>query len=216
MCILERCVDMIIIDSLKDIPQTVYKPIYIKNTNKNLQIYDNSIYITDLENALKAGKQCKVTKIIFNHTNRIMEYLSKFFNDNNITFSDLDSISNFKETDYYSIVTTELPSIQTFSPFVVFKPVKLPDNPKKINLSHVYKMLINKQIKKSVKDMSLTDDYAYDAACNFKKGNILNNLELAKDIIEHKSGYWLNVNEFESGKIGLNCHHFDYNTLYLI
>src|SRR5690606_6225857 len=97
--------------------------------------------------------------------------------------------------------------------FVKIKPIKKPE---KWTVAHVWKAILAGQIYKGVKDGYYTDDYAHDAAVNFKTGSRIHLPSLAKKVIENPSGWRVYVDKEENGitQLSFNCHSFDCNTLY--
>jgi hypothetical protein len=203
--VLESCVNRDLLNN--------YNERYVKNLNIRLKVYDDSMYITDLTNALKTGKTC--TRYII----RMDELSSNSFAYDFVNWLDDWSFEEFikalKTNGSFRTVhvsKTEIKGINVFSPFVSLKPIK---QPRKWTLTHIWKAILSGQIKKAYKTMHLTDDYAFDAANNFGKGKI-SAMELAKDLIESPSGWWVSDGEEKDGciPIGVHCHHYDYNVVY--
>lgn len=162
------------------------------------------IYVTDLTNALKPGKE--VTQYIFK--GNMWDVL--FFTYDEPVSEVLKRLYR-QEVRNIEYRTRTLPSMRVFSPFVEVKKIAVP---KKWTIPHVWKAILSGQIVAGRTDMRLTDDYAWDATTNFGRGD-LNLLYFAQEIIEHPDGWWIKV-ERETDKyirLSLKCHSFDYKTL---
>jgi len=85
----------------------------------------------------------------------------------------------------------------------------LPEVGKTVRLPTVIKLLVNGQVS-CFHDQKLTDDYAYDAATNFGKGEA-SAMALAEKLVDSPSGWRSYMRE--DGKLLVACHHFDYYTL---
>jgi hypothetical protein len=170
---------------------------YFKDLNICFTKYYDAIYITDLENALKTGKECK-EYIIKIEKNKYMPYSKKFILD----------LKNGKYDNSVSIRTHK--SIKIFTPFVKIKPIKIPT---KWKISNIWKAILSGQITKITKKYRTTDDFAYDNSVNFEKGKKIDNLKFAMELIEASSGWWCRVDEEnkETIKLIVCCHTFDSN-----
>ncbi|MGE5438141.1 MAG: hypothetical protein ACM3O3_13085 [Syntrophothermus sp.] len=189
---------------------------YFKDIKSYIHIYKDSIIYIDLENALKIGKICIRKSINFDN----------FKNDNSMIITLLNSgIDTFKKlfisikldfileiNEMFKMYMTELKSINVFTPFAELKKIK---NPVKWKISNVWKAILSGQIKVGIKKAHYTDDYAFDAYDNFGKGKSIDLLDLAKNLIEHSSGWWISKEYEKNGiiKLGVNCHSFDYNQI---
>ncbi len=190
---------------------------YYADINAYVHFYRDSVVLVDLTNALKTGKTCKRYSFRLNIYDDSKSVLTELWNIAKIetlkAFHNAvitESLSSIKTLDIY---TSEEKSIKTFSPFVEIKSIK---TPKKWTIAHVWKAIFSGQIYKGVKDGHYTDDYAYDAGCNYGTGSRLHLVSLAEKLIEHSSGWWVSVDKEENGiiQLSVNCHSFDCNTLY--
>jgi hypothetical protein len=195
----------------------LFESVYVKDANIHYHIYDNSIYITDLLNALKVGKTVKQIVINDRFSHRLENLnIYQIMEDNSIkdynTFFKKALEGSLRLHEKLDFNTREHKGINTYSPFVIQKKIKIP---KKWKISDIWKSILSGQITKGIKTMHLTDDYGGDAACNFEKGKKLDLQYIAQQLIEHKSGYWINIKSEDNEKVilGLNCHQFDYNEL---
>jgi len=189
---------------------------YFSDINAYIHFYADSAVLIDLTNALKTGKQCKRYSIRKNIWDDSKSVLTELWNVGKI--ETVKAFHNAITTDSLKIETLEIcageeKGINTFSPFVEVKPIK---TPKKWTIAHVWKAILSGQIFKGVKDGHYTDDYAYDAGCNFGIGSGLNLISFAEKIIESPSGWWVSAGETKDGitPLSFNCHSFDSNTLY--
>lgn len=190
-----------------------YRSYYFADINAYIHFYRDSAVIIDLTNALKAGKTCK--RYYIEHKEWKNEGIWCDLVNNGIrTFTELyNRVITGLNIDTLRVTITEEKAINTFSPFVEIKPIK---KPKKWTIAHVWKAILAGQIYKGVKDGHYTDDYAHDAAVNFKTGSRIHLPSLAKQVIENPSGWRVYVDKEENGIIQLsfNCYSFDCNTLY--
>lgn len=90
-----------------------------------------------------------------------------------------------------------------------FKPLK--ELPKKWSIAHAVRALVNGQAS-AYRDYRYTDDYAYDAAYDYAKGEV-DALKFAKDLIEEPSGWRAYSNS--NGYVNVCCHSFESITLTL-
>ena len=186
--------------------------IYLKKDNLKVTIYSGgNIYLTDITNALKRGKTC--TRISIQSDKMDHEEIETLIFDCNYNFKKLFDILNSLDIsgndslNYkgLTIYKNFQKSIRVYSPFNLkfVKPLK--KTPEKWTVGHTLKVLINDQFKDFRCDGIYTDDYAYDASCNYQEGEISDSKSFERNIIENPSGWWC----CESGnRLTLNCHHF--------
>ena len=98
---------------------------------------------------------------------------------------------------------------RVWSPFATVNP--LPEAPKKWTVPHVVRALLCGQFSDLKCHGVYTDDYAYDAACNFRRGEIENATAFARRILESPSGWWT-YQQPDDGRISICCHQFDSNS----
>jgi len=193
--------------------------VYFKTENMKVSRWSgfDDWRVTDLTNALKSGKDCVEYSLKAEsgeHGNLLVTNFiySKFGND-------LKAIWNFCENlelvGYDSFVTegikiyrSESKGVRVFSPFNLNNVKPLKAMPKKWTLTHVRSALVNGQFKDLRCNYVLTDDYAWDAAVDFRKGSIKAPIEFIKGIIENPSGWWTS---FRDGSVAVCCHSFDSN-----
>ena len=201
---------------------------YIKDTILKVRRYQGSLQITDVSDALRTGKICVNYSLSYSpcydkDSDIISDFLFEYKYDIKKVYDYLDSLEwmagkwggydQIRINDDIVAYKNDEKAIRVFSPFNLkyMKPLK--ELPKKWNIRHVLRLIVNGQYKDFQSDMQLTDDYAYDNATNYGKGAISNGLAFAKKVIESPSGWW--VSNYKGGDIRLsfNCHHFDYNSL---
>jgi len=190
---------------------------YFKEENVFIRVYLDSVVITDLTDALKHGKKCKSYIIRPTKWDPQRSLLCDFFN----ILSDWDfSIAEFVEKlrsgeslfwleNQFNIEHREEKATRIYSPFAEVKPIK---KPSKWTIPHVWKAILAKQVKQAKCTGYYTDDYAGDAACNFRQGGISPE-GLAEKIIKSPSGWRVYVEKETEDEVVLrvNCHHFDNN-----
>lgn len=110
------------------------------------------------------------------------------------------------------VYTSTLKSMNVFTPFKEIKPIKVPD---KWTLPHVWKAILSGQIYEGHCDGRYTDDYAYDAAVDFRSGVRLYLPSFAKELIESPSGWRVYADHTDGDQVQLSvdCYTFNLNTL---
>jgi hypothetical protein len=189
---------------------------YFADINAYIHFYADSAVLIDLTNALKTGKECNrylISKNVWDDRKSVITELWNIAKIETVKAFYDAIITNSLNIETLKVETGSQKSINTFSPFVEIKPIKTPS---KWTIAHVWKAILAGQIYKGVKDGHYTDDYARDNANNFNKGCSLHTTTLANKLIEHPSGWWVSVDKEENGiiQLSVNCHSFDYNTLY--
>lgn len=182
---------------------------YFADINAYIMVRSNRIIIIDLQNALVPGKECARLS---------MEYEDLYSPE--CLYSGLDTFRAVYDRFFVQrefpdccVYETKLKSMNTFTPFKEIKPIKTPE---KWTLPHVWKAILSGQIFQGTCDGRYTDDYAYDAAVNFRSGVSLHLPSFACKLIDSPSGWWVHPDKRNGNMIALsvNCHHFDTNTLY--
>lgn len=176
--------------------------------------YSGSISIKDLTDAGKAGKTVVVLTLQYWKDERsscevLYWDFEEIFNvlTGILPVDDFCICSDFESIKVYRSVNKAIRYMA--KDLSVYKP--LTAKPKKWTLTHAIRAIINGQYKNLSCNGRYTDDYAWDAAVNFDKGNIKNALAFIKKVIEHPSGW--RVNEWDdNGIIHIDCHSFDNNS----
>ena len=103
--------------------------------------------------------------------------------------------------------------IRTFSALHLGQVKRLTSIPKAWNVRLAMRAILNGQVAKWQVDQVLTDDYARDAARNFRQGELSNFLGKARKVWERPSGWSVRPKNEDRTQISLDCHHFDLNTI---
>lgn len=195
-----------------------YDDLYFEGRNISAHPYRNSLVIIDLANAMQNGKTC--TRWLFSvspwqmDTSRLCltEYIE-------MAAPECDTLAELvawlrvgkplQEVDGLTVSVGEQPSNRTFSPFAPIKPVKLGD---RLTAATIAKAIRAGQIVAGRTDGRYTDDYAFDAATDFGRGEI-DVQAFAKDIYENPRGWRFWWHDDTRREIVAACHTFDYKTL---
>lgn len=198
---------------------------FFKKEQLKVQLYNGSVNITDISNALKRGKEC--VSISFSYFGRgghaadfwnwlneefdgSLEFLFKFYalQDNGSEFQQrIENMSDYKIDIYLS----REKAIKVFSPFALNNLNPLKSAPKKWTMSHIVRALANGQFKSLNCEGVYTDDYAFDAAYNFQKGEVSSSIKLVQELINDGSnrGWWVSsIQERNPNYIEFHQHHF--------
>ena len=198
---------------------------YFQAENIMLHYFFDSAYVYNLDNALKVGKTCRCYMILSElgryEGKKIEVELWKWCSEQGISMLELFALLTSEKlpesfNEKFTIVTRDKKGINTFSPFVTVKPIKPPAQ-NKWTIQHVWKAILSGQVIRGEIREKLTDDYAHDAAVNFRKGESINLQEFAKELIQSPSGWSANGGSNVTDgifQIQIRCHHFDYRTLY--
>jgi hypothetical protein len=112
------------------------------------------------------------------------------------------------------IYRDEEKAAKVFSPFVVDRVKPVTEMPEKWTILHLRKILANGQFRSYTQDFYYTDDYAYDAAVNFRKGYIANPLESFSDALTCGSmRVWERVAEDGTVSLHFGAHSNDGRSL---
>lgn len=182
--------------------------------------------VTDLKDALSAGKVCTTYGFYNNgvHANLIVTtwISSEFGCDMQNLFAWADdlgwtegrygypthSITHNGET--INISRTDTKAVRVFSPLSLDRIKPLKEAPKKWTVAHAMRALVNGQYKNLRCNGVYTDDYARDAAMNYREGEITNAVAFAERIISSPCGWWVG-NHRGGDVVSICCHHFDNN-----
>jgi hypothetical protein len=177
-----------------------------------IHMYSGSITIKDLTDAGKVGKKVNVLSFSYWKNNAsAFEVLSWDFDEifnvliGKVKPEDFSICSDFESIKVY--LSTNQANRYLSKDLSVYKPLK--EEPKKWTIPHVIRALINGQFENLTCDGKYTDDYAWDNAINFGKGEIKDAVNFAKKIIEHPSGWWCHKS---NEVINIDCHSFDNNS----
>ena len=195
---------MRIIETQAEIDPNDHGDIYVRAENIMVWQGADSIRVTDLTHALATGKECRYVSIrnwqdscgAVNHVRgRYREQLDEHTADS--------------KDGTLEIYTGTEAGRRTFSPFALDRIKPLKAKPRKWTIPHVIRALINGQYEELKCNGVYTDDYAYDAAVNCRRGTISNALEFCRGIIKSPGGWWAMAQE--GGRVSICCHSFDSN-----
>ncbi len=164
---------------------------YIRDLNISYRRLNGGegIYVTELENAGKNGKNCTEYAIYHRAYNGKDPVALKLINEFNISsVSELyRSLREGKDFGFeVQIERRERKGVETFSPFIEVKPLaKIPERWNKRNFTNA---MLSGQIYGGQIEQRLTDDYRYDAGQNFSEGVPINIVKSARDVVENWSG----------------------------
>lgn len=103
------------------------------------------------------------------------------------------------------------PAIRVFSPFHMDRLKPLDKVPRKWTVRHALRAIVNGQYEGLRCTGVMTDDYAWDNARNFGRGECKAPLLFVRRVIESPSGW--RVYAEDNNRVALNCHSFDCNEL---
>lgn len=202
------CVDGTSIFESADISIWEHHEGYFADIHAFVSVKPQRIIIKDLRNALVPGKECErltlepedvySSECLFSGLNTFREVYDKFYVRG--------------ELPDCHVYRSQSRSMQTFTPFRLIRPIQ---PPVKWTLPHVWKAILSGQIFDGQVDGRYTDDYAYDAAMNFRAGVKLHLPSFAQELIESPSGWHVTANAQDDGiiRLSVNCHSFYLNTL---
>jgi hypothetical protein len=198
--------------------------VYVESENLHVQRWSgfDQYSITDLSNALLTGKTCRKYSITSNGAHGNLDvtnwFLQDFDGDLRKAFDFCESLRFEKDQWGYdksywiggvNISRRDEKSNRTFSPFALDRVKPLKAIPEKWTMRHVYAAIINKQCSNLKCDGVYSDDYAYDSAVNYHKGEINHPLAFVRRIIESPSGWHCFLSD---GWVNVDCHSFDSNS----
>lgn len=195
-----------------------YDDLYFEGLNVSAHPYRNSLVIIDLANAMQNGKTC--TRWLFSVSPWKMDAARLCMTEYvEMSAPECDTLAELvawlragnplHEVAGLTVETGAQASNRTFSPFAPIKPVKLGD---RLSAATIAKAICAGQIVAGRTDGRYTDDYAFDAATNFGRGEI-DVQAFAKDIYEDPYGWRFWWHDDTRREIVAACHTFDYKTL---
>ena len=213
MKIINNCEGFRVIDLLNQ-----YDDLYFEGLNVSAHPYSNSLVIIDLADAMKPGKSC--TRWLFSVSPWKMDAARLWMTEYvEMAAPECDTLAELvawlragkplQEVDGLTVDIGAQASNRTFSPFAPVKPVKLGE---RLNAATVVKAIRAGQIAAGRTECRYTDDYAFDAATDFGRGEI-DVQAFAQDIYEHPNGWRFWWRDETRREIVAACHTFDYKTL---
>lgn len=184
---------------------------YFQDIKAYMEIRPQSISIYDLRQALVPGGECE--RLILEQCD---QYAPGCLHDGLNSFGEVyEKYFVRREMSGSKVYTSKLMGWRVFTPFKEIKPIRTPD---KWTLPHVWKAILAGQIYQGRVDGRYTDDYAYDAAVNFREGLALHLPSFARMLIEDPFGWYVypdkDKSDGKSVKLSVNCHGYNLNTLW--
>lgn len=167
-----------------------HREAYIRDLNISYRRLNDGdgIYVTELENAGKNGKNCTEFAIYRRGYSGKDPIAMKLINDFGISsVSELyKSLQEEKDFGFdVQIERRDRKGVETFSPFIEIKPLaKIPERWNKRNFTNA---MLSGQIYGGQIEQRLTDDYRYDAGQNFSEGVPVDIVKSARDTVENWS-----------------------------
>ena len=195
-----------------------YDDLYFEGLNISARPYRNSLVVIDLANAMQNGKAC--TRWLFSVSPWHMDTSRLSFTAYiKMAAPECDTLAELvdwlragkplQEVDGLTVSVGGQPGNRTFPPFAPVKPVKLGD---RLTAATIAKAIRAGQIVAGRTDGRYTDDYAFDAATDFGRGEI-DVQAFAQDIYENPRGWRFWWHDDTRREIVAACHTFDYKTL---
>ncbi len=179
---------------------------YFQNLKWQYEYWSGSecMLLTDLQNALLFRKECVSYRIVMKAFRADMckafyELVRKYAKSSSpedviqwlhtIEMVDLGKYqgvgAKFISSDDVEVVIyrQSQPSHTVFTPFDIQRMKPLTELPKKWTIAHLRRVIANGQFVRLKQDYYLTDDYAYDAAVNYRKGYISNPFRMLAELI---------------------------------
>lgn len=195
---------------------------YVETGRVRLSVWAGQVSVTLIGDALKRGKFCPryILSTISGHNAGLLNFV------NGQHGSRLSALVAYLEglafpvgrfggfealaVDGLTIHKEMRPAMREFSPFNLGQLKPLPKAPEKWTLAHVVRALANGQFEDLSCNGRYSDDYAYDAASNYSRGQIADAIGFVQGLIEHPSGWWTCGEP--GGRVSVCCHHFDSNS----
>ena len=200
---------MKIIKNLSEIELRNSASFFVEEEKLKIWIGADSLRITELANAQKKGEVCKITSFDWRYN---QDGLCQFINWVDSIGGLIAALSDWPSQGLTKYEHTEK-AVRVFSPFDLERIKPLTETPKKWTIKHVVRAIVNEQAKELRCTGMYSDDYAWDDACNYRKGLIAEPLEFAADLIEDPSGWW--VSEDKKQIVRVCCYSFNNNSFRL-
>jgi hypothetical protein len=198
----------------------------------SLKIYGGSardtLEVKDLQHAMKRGQSCTkytirqqgatqpsdigVSKLIVHFGSlralfRVLESLEFPTEHDTVNPSRVEELGGVR----YKVWKGSEKAIRVFSPIHLHHLKPLTKEPKRWNVRLATRAILNGQYDWLRCEGRYSDDYARDAALNYSKGEIADNLSWVANVIERPGGWRVSVKDEDEGILWLCCHHFDTN-----
>ncbi len=191
-----------------------YDTLYVDCGPRQFSIHvlgGGSIHLVDVTNAAKRGKKCTVVRVdVPWETRQETNAQCVFFNSIRLHNWNIERLFDAIVADPsgHGASIDQKDAIRTYSPYS--KPLPLKATPKKWTVELAIRALMNGQFEGLRCNGVYTDDYAYDAASNFNRGEIQNAEAFAARVMSCPSGWRVWPNS-DGSILHLNCHSFDSN-----
>ncbi len=188
-----------------DVELHAYGGGYFADINAHIHVFNDSITITDLVNALVPGQFCAYINVTAPHNRPATDLFSGLK-----TFADLYQRYYVERSasDDWTINAYTHKSSRVFTPFKAIKPISTPE---KWTLTHVWKAILSGQVFVGTITRELSDDYAFDASANFFRGKEFNLPSLARSLVEEPGGWQVSLRDQPDGfmRLDVSCHHHE-------
>lgn len=185
---------------------------YYEDLNVKIRCFEYGLTVTELDNAMKRGKECKVYTLYLENTN---ELIHNFMSQKLHIANPRELVEFLKSGDTVpdgaKIDTRFEKSVETFSPFVSVKPLE--QAPAKWRKADLVRGIMSGQVFDGTLQQRLTDDYAYDAAYNFGEGRKLDLTRYANDLVGGHDGCYLSCDGLDEN--GYTRIHYSYGGDYI-
>ncbi|EMA3788876.1 hypothetical protein U2U65_003496 [Vibrio cholerae] len=111
------------------------------------------------------------------------------------------------------IYVNECPSQDFLTPFTLNEWKPLDELPSRWTIKHLVRLLVNGQFHHIKRDYYYTDDYAYDAACGYRKGYIDNPLHVACQWVGEKKRSCTSLHFSDDRRLSFGFHSNDSSSL---
>lgn len=192
---------------------------YTDDGEYHVQMYSGSLAITDITNGYRPGKTCPY--IVISHisgggTAGIDNYLDDLREKGVMTIEDLFDATKepFEDRDLnIRVRQDEGKAKSVFNPLTLKKIKRLTKMPKKFTTDHLIKAIANGQYELLSQNFYYTDDYAMDAATNFRKADGLNPVIQLRDLITKNAEVsFSRVRENDTIEVNYGAHSNDSRT----
>lgn len=183
-----------------------------------------TVSLTDLSLAMLPGKACVRYSVEPLDTRRLPHDIVFHYGSAGALFAALQALP-WTEGAYgydaqplsaggqhYEVRRSDLESKRVFSPLHLDRLKPLVAAPQRWTVPHALRALANGQYEDLRCTGRYSDDYAFDAAVDFRRGEIQSPLTLVQRIFESPRGWRCYEH---NDRVSLNCHHFDYNSFRL-